>query len=218
MQVMRQLGKFLVIFAAVLSISLAFSTPADAAKKHHKSHKHRQVSCKIVKHGKPRTACKTKPHQTSAKRELVQLADTDLAAGPMTKVIEIATPYIGLHARSDRTQLIKLMDGVDPVRTAWCVGFANSMMLRAGMEPLDSLAVASYLSWGVPVKEPRVGDIVILNFKKRRGSQSHLGFLYGITTENGRTIVQVLGGNQRKQVTISNYNVNNVVTIRRAEP
>jgi uncharacterized protein (TIGR02594 family) len=211
MSIPRCLGPIVLIFLAVL----AFATPAEAKQKKHRHHHHHRVACKVVRHKK---VCS--PSRSSIRYHVRQpLPEGELQPGPMSKVIELATPYVGLSARSDRTTLIKLMDGVDPMRTAWCVGFANSIMNQAGIDTLDSLAVASYLSWGVPViDEPRVGDIVILRFNKRRKGPSHLGFLYNITTENGRTIVQVLGGNQNKHVQISNYNANSIVTIRRFGP
>jgi uncharacterized protein (TIGR02594 family) len=206
--------------ATVICLALTFFVPlavdsADAApkKKHHRLHQHRAV-CKPVKSSKAikhKAGCKTRSHAGAA---AIIPTNTELTTGPMSKTIELALPYVGLNARYDRTTLTKLMGGVDPLRTAWCVGFANVIMDQAGIETVDSLAVKDYMNWGHAVADPRIGDVVILRFKRRPGP-SHIGFLYGITNENGRTIIQVLGGNQSKNVQVSQYDIHSVISIRR---
>lgn len=199
----------IIICLAATAIAPFSVSVAEAAPKH-KHHRH--VSCKSVKLHKHKSVCRSKS-RAAAPAALIT-ANTDLTTGPMSRTIELALPYVGLNARYDRITLTRLMGGVDPLRTAWCVGFANVIMDQAGIETVDSLAVKDYMNWGHAVTDPRIGDVVILRFK-RRTAPSHIGFLYGITNENGRTIIQVLGGNQSKSVQVSQYDIHSVISIRR---
>jgi uncharacterized protein (TIGR02594 family) len=85
--------------------------------------------------------------------------------------------------------------------TSWCAGFTGAMLERSGYAGSKSLAARSYLNWGKPVTKPRPGDIAVFWRDDPRSWQGHVGFYVGETA----THVQVLGGNQRNQVSIAAY-------------
>lgn len=83
--------------------------------------------------------------------------------------------------------------------TAWCAGFANAMLERAGYAGSKSLAARSFLTWGKPVDKPYPGCVAIFSRGDPRSWTGHVGFYVG---ESGGNI-QVLGGNQSNQVSIA---------------
>ena len=83
---------------------------------------------------------------------------------------------------------------------AWCSSFVNWCMKQNDIPRTNSAAARSWLSWGVPLDEPRNGCVVVL----KRGSnpaQGHVGFYVG----DGASSIRVLGGNQSDQVKVSTY-------------
>ncbi|MCA1788520.1 MAG: TIGR02594 family protein [Thioalkalivibrio sp.] len=80
---------------------------------------------------------------------------------------------------------------------AWCSGFLNWCVLRAGIVGTRLANARSWLTWGREVREPVPGCIVVF----RRGSDpaaGHVGFYLGHDAAGGR--VRVLGGNQGNRV------------------
>jgi uncharacterized protein (TIGR02594 family) len=132
--------------------------------------------------------------------------------------ISIASKYIGFHQRTHRKELQEFMD-IDPVRVEWCAAFINAVLKELDIPGSDSvsewpLTARSFLRWGVRVREPNIGDIVIFP----RGSESwqgHAGFYYGTEYRNGRKFYQILGGNQNNAVTIELFPARNAISIRR---
>jgi uncharacterized protein (TIGR02594 family) len=81
--------------------------------------------------------------------------------------------------------------------TAWCAAFLGSCLQRAGMPSTRSLLARSYLEWGEPAAEPRIGTIAVFS----RGNDptlGHVGFVVGSTA----TDIILLGGNQSDAVTV----------------
>jgi uncharacterized protein (TIGR02594 family) len=132
--------------------------------------------------------------------------------------ISVASRYMGFHQRTHRKELKKFMD-VDPVRIDWCAAFINAVLKELDIPGSDTvsdwpLTARSFLRWGVRVKEPRVGDIVVFP----RGTedwQGHVGFYYGTEYRNGRKFYQILGGNQNNAVTIELFPARSAISIRR---
>jgi uncharacterized protein (TIGR02594 family) len=132
--------------------------------------------------------------------------------------ISIASKYIGFHQRTHRKELQAFMD-VDPVRIDWCAAFINAVLKELDIPGSDTvsnwpLTAQSFLSWGVRVREPRIGDIIIFP----RGTESwqgHVGFYYGTEYRNGRKFYQILGGNQGNAVTIELFPARSAISIRR---
>jgi len=132
--------------------------------------------------------------------------------------ISIASRYIGMHERRNRSYLKEFM-GIDPVRVDWCAAFINSVLQELGIPGSESvsewpLTARSFLRWGERVKDPKPGDIVILP----RGTefwQGHAGFYYDTEYKNGIKYYLILGGNQSDAVTIEAFPARAVISIRR---
>jgi uncharacterized protein (TIGR02594 family) len=83
---------------------------------------------------------------------------------------------------------------------AWCAAFLGACLERAGVASTRSLMARSYLAWGEPLAEPRLGAIAVLS----RGADPTLGhtaFLVGVTPAH----LVLLGGNQSDAVTVEAY-------------
>ncbi len=83
--------------------------------------------------------------------------------------------------------------------TAWCAGFANAMLQRAGYSGSKALAARSFLTWGKAVRKPYPGCIAVFSRGDPRSWQGHVGFYVGETAGT----IKVLGGNQSNQVSIA---------------
>lgn len=86
----------------------------------------------------------------------------------------------------------------DNDETPWCSAFANWCLERAGYEGTDSAWARSWLTWGVALPVPVEGAVTVFD---RGGAGGHVAFFIGETPSG----IRVLGGNQRNQVTISEY-------------
>jgi uncharacterized protein (TIGR02594 family) len=110
---------------------------------------------------------------------------------------EHAALYYGKSENTDRHELTELFRqtigrAVDPVKTPWCAGFVDAMLVKSGKAPLNSLWARDFLKMGTPVGQPQRGDIVVLS----RGNGGHVGFFHRFVRDiNGRYFVAVLGGN-----------------------
>lgn len=87
----------------------------------------------------------------------------------------------------------------------WCAAFVGAMLKRSGFAPSGSLLARSYLNWGVPLDEPRLGCIVV--FKRGTPPNGHVAFYVGGN-------VKVLGGNQSDAVSIATFNEDSVISYR----
>lgn len=118
--------------------------------------------------------------------------------------LSIAQKYIGLHERSNRATLRKMM-GFDP-RSPWCGAFATFVMRKAGRKPPPGHNMArSWLRFGKAVRlaQARAGDVVVLS--------SHVGIFHSL--RSGK--VCLVGGNQNSRIQMSCYGVNRVRGVRR---
>jgi len=71
----------------------------------------------------------------------------------------------------------------------------------------------SFLTYGDPVDEPRLGDIVI--FSRGDPWQGHVAFYMATRVIEGKEVIIVLGGNQKDMVSYDSYPSSRVVGIRR---
>lgn len=89
----------------------------------------------------------------------------------------------------------------------WCSSFVNWCLKEAGLKGTNSAAAASWLNWGLPLKEPRTGAITVIKHIGRSDASTgsstgnHVGFLIGHSKDG----VRLLGGNQGNQVKESFY-------------
>lgn len=129
--------------------------------------------------------------------------------------IRVASNYVGLNARTNRKDLIVLLNHtVDPVRVPWCTAFVNAILDKLGIHGTNSLMAGSFINWGTPTTEPKKNDIVLLSFNKRRGRVDHVGFYVDSVKLNGTNYVEVLGGNQSHSVKVSYFPAWQVVSYR----
>ncbi len=84
--------------------------------------------------------------------------------------------------------------------TAWCAAFLGSCLERAGIASTRSLMARSYLAWGQPLDEFRVGAVAVLS-RTADPALGHAGFLIGETADS----VILLGGNQGDAVTVEAF-------------
>lgn len=90
---------------------------------------------------------------------------------------------------------------IDDDETAWCAGFANAILHRAGYSGSKSLAARSFLTWGKEISKPYPGCIVVFWRESPRSWQGHVAFFI----EENSTHIKVLGGNQSNSVSIQSY-------------
>jgi uncharacterized protein (TIGR02594 family) len=128
--------------------------------------------------------------------------------------LDVAAKAIGLNERDKRAALQSyLKDGginLNPAVTAWCAAFVNATLKQSGLPGTGSLMARSFLSYGEPTTEPKVGDIAV--FKRGEAPYGHVGFFLGLTPDG--KYVKVLGGNQKNAVNVSNYPVSRLLGYR----
>jgi uncharacterized protein (TIGR02594 family) len=83
---------------------------------------------------------------------------------------------------------------------AWCAAFCGACLERSGIRSTRSLMARSYLAWGEPIAEPRMGAVAIFS-RGKDPSLGHVGFWLG---ESDGGIV-LLGGNQGNAVSVVRY-------------
>lgn len=86
----------------------------------------------------------------------------------------------------------------DHDETAWCAAFIGWVLKQVGLKGSGSAAAVSYLKWGVELKVPVKGCIMVL----QHPSGGHHVTIFD-REENGR--VYGLGGNQSNQVNVSSW-------------
>ena len=93
--------------------------------------------------------------------------------------------------------------------TAWCAVFVNAGFMLNNIKTIRSARAVDWLGWGVPVVEPKKGDIAIFDFG---GGDHHVAYVLAYQGD----FVQVIGGNQSDTVTIASYPASSVMGYRRA--
>lgn len=92
--------------------------------------------------------------------------------------------------------------------TPWCSAFACWVMeqYKRGSSPASARA-RDWLNWGIELKSPIYGCIVVLDRGQGKG---HVGFYVGSTKDG----IRLLGGNQSNRVCIEEYGVLRVLGYR----
>jgi uncharacterized protein (TIGR02594 family) len=90
----------------------------------------------------------------------------------------------------------------------WCSSFVNWVMIQAGFRGTNDALAKSWIDWGIDLKTPRKGAIVVIKRKGKKldratGSSTgfHVAFLESVT----KSKIRLLGGNQGNRVKYSNY-------------
>ncbi|ENJ8541399.1 TIGR02594 family protein [Raoultella planticola] len=97
--------------------------------------------------------------------------------------------------------------GIKDDETPWCAAFVGAMLERVDIKSSRFESAKSYLSWGVALREPAYGCIVVFS----RDGGGHVGFVIG-QQENGD--LMVLGGNQSDAVNIRAFSRSRVTGYR----
>ena len=90
---------------------------------------------------------------------------------------------------------------------AWCAAFVSWVFVQAKMASKRTAWARDYLLWGVTLKEPRFGCVVVF----KRGTGGHVAF-YKSGYKTG--VIQCLGGNQSNAVNVSGFSEANVLGYR----
>lgn len=109
------------------------------------------------------------------------------------------TTGTGTTARVREFHAVTTLKATDD-ETPWCSSFVNWCMQRAGIKGTGSAAARSWLTWGLALKRPVLGCVVVL---KRGASPTsgHVAFYAG----EGDDYLLLLGGNQGNAVKVSRY-------------
>jgi uncharacterized protein (TIGR02594 family) len=86
---------------------------------------------------------------------------------------------------------------VTGTRGAWCADYASMILRRTGHHPLANRTVSAALAYGPRVRQPRPGDLVVIN--TRAGYAQHVGFFAG--WDHGRVVM--VSGNWRHRVAVA---------------
>lgn len=119
---------------------------------------------------------------------------------------KIAVKYEGLHERSNRSKLRKVL-GVDPVRTPWCGAFVGLVVQRAGSKPVNGhLRAVNWSNYGKKssLKNIKSGDIVVW--------RHHVGIATGKRIKGK---VEIVSGNFNNQVETAYRTTRGLVAVRR---
>lgn len=98
--------------------------------------------------------------------------------------------------------------------TAWCSSFANWVFKQVGIKGTHNASARSWLTWGIELKEPKYGCLVIFWRDSPDSSRGHVAFF---VSEDQRS-VEVLGGNQNNSVCIMPYPKERIISYRWPSP
>lgn len=97
--------------------------------------------------------------------------------------------------------------GIKDDETPWCAAFVGAMLERSGIKSTRFESAKSYLNWGVQIREPAYGCVVVFS----RDGGGHVGFVVG-KKNNGD--LMVLGGNQSDAINIRSFSRERVTGYR----
>ncbi len=98
----------------------------------------------------------------------------------------------------------------------WCSSFVNWCCSRANIPGTNSAAARSWLNWGEEIKEPQMGDIVIIQRDESKTS-GHVGFYEGTHGSFEKQLIKIFGGNQGNRVCSKWFQKADVLGYRRAK-
>lgn len=136
----------------------------------------------------------------------------------MPKWIDIARKYLGTTEIKGSRHNKLILRWWTTIRapftddeTPWCSAFVGGVLEECGIQSSRNAAARSYLKWGVELKQPVVGAIVVFWRGSPQGWNGHVGFVVGRDKDNN---LMVLGGNQGDQVNIRPFAPNRVLSYR----
>lgn len=136
------------------------------------------------------------------------------------KLHEVATAELGVHETPgpEATARIIEYDSHTTLKAtsdevAWCSAFANFVADTAGFPGAHSAAARSWTSYGVPLDEPILGCIVVLDrHDASNPNAAHVTFCDHPDISNG--IIRCIGGNQGDAVSVARFPIEKVIAYR----
>ncbi|MBL4591246.1 MAG: TIGR02594 family protein, partial [Phycisphaerales bacterium] len=123
----------------------------------------------------------------------------------------------GLHERQNYSRLRswfhKSVAWIDPRKIAWCGAFVQTCIRLTVPDedtPDNPLGARNWARFGVGLKQPALGAVLVFWRGSRKGWKGHVGFYAG----EDATTYHALGGNQSNAVTISRVRKNRLLAIR----
>ena len=89
----------------------------------------------------------------------------------------------------------------------WCSSVMNYLMVQSGYKGTNSAAARSWLSWGVALKEPRLGCVTVLWRGSRSSWMGHVALYMG----EDDSYLYLLGGNQKDEFWLNKYSKNQLL-------
>ncbi len=133
------------------------------------------------------------------------------------QVFEKAISYYGLKETLKSRHNPKVLKMVNkhqefPItkNIPWCAAFVNYVLDECGYQHSTMLTARSQSKIGKSVKEPELGDVVILWRGRPDSWKGHTGFFVR-ETEN---LIYILGGNQDNSVCIKPYSKSRLLSYR----
>jgi len=99
--------------------------------------------------------------------------------------------------------------GVTTDETAWCAAYVGACLERSGIASTRSLLARSYLAWGKPMTQLRMGAVAVFS-RGSDPSQGHVGFWLGEVDDD----IVLLGGNQSNAVRVARYPKSRLLGVR----
>lgn len=133
--------------------------------------------------------------------------------------LNVAKKYIGIEENKNSTDIKNWVKKMGPDwfykafnptlnSGAWCGVFVANSLNEVGIKPPTNYMRASeWNNWGVQLKDPVVGAIVVFT----REGGGHVGFVVGKTSDGH---LAVLGGNQSNKVTVAKFDKSRVTSYR----
>lgn len=126
-----------------------------------------------------------------------------------------ASAYIGTREIPGKAHNPKILTWWERIKapfrddeTAWCAAFVGGVLEEEGIRSSRSAAARSYLKWGVRLKAPAVGAVVVFWRGSPTGWSGHVGFVVGKDTSGN---VMVVGGNQGNSVNTKPFSTSRVL-------
>jgi len=97
--------------------------------------------------------------------------------------------------------------------TPWCSAFACWCMEQSFFHSPQSAAALAWRNWGVELKEPKYGAVMVFRDPERGPQAGHVAF-FTRYAGTGKRIIECLGGNQQNRVCVDAFSNDNLLTIR----
>lgn len=95
--------------------------------------------------------------------------------------------------------------------TPWCAAYVGGVLEAVGIRSSRSAMARSYLRWGINMRRPHVGCVVVFWRGSPQSASGHVGFAVGKDRAGN---LLILGGNQGNAVNIKPFSPHRVLSYR----